>query len=775
MQLKPLLFLIFSILAGYYSQGQVRIPGVESNIEGFDPSVNQLNFLHSRFPQLNGKGITISIKEQKVDSGDIDFKGRFKSSSLASDFITTHASQMATLAAGAGNTSDFSKGAAWHAWISSSSFLNLMPDSDSYFQKGDISIQNHSYGTGIEPSYAEDAAAYDAQANRRRDLLHIFSAGNLGDQQNSSGKYKDLYFANISGSFKMSKNTLAVGAVDGNLNVAEKSSRGPAHDGRIKPELVAYGLDGSSGAAAITSGISAVLQQQFSDKFDSLPPSSLLRGILMNTAEDLLTQGPDYSSGYGNVQAADALSIIEKGNFILSGINGSDEKIFEIDIPAGLNQLRFMLSWIDPPATAEMEKALIHDLDLKVEDPSGNIFYPWILSHFPNTDSLLKPAFRGIDTLNNQEQVTIDNPFPGRYKIIVSSNAVGRFQDFAVNWFLRKDSLYWTFPVKEDKIERNKETILRWNQPLKTNGYLEILKSGNWESLDFIPAGSKFFVLNPVLETGIYQLRITSGNDQIVTDSFTVSEQPRMRVGYLCPDSTLLFWNLTHADNYKIKHLPGSYLTDLATVQDTIFITDPAPDYYSVAEIYAGMEGLRSLTINPALQGVGCYVSNFLADLINNEGKLTLQLSTGIGILKVKLQKLIGNTWISIDSSDVGSSLDFTWNDPAIFGGTNYYRVEIGLGNRKVYSRVESLFFFNSKEVILYPNPVPSGSPLRIATADTEELLIEFFDGIGRKLFTYGPVETIEQIPTAKLRSGIFFYRISRNGRKIGSGRLVVQ
>jgi hypothetical protein len=775
MQFKPLFFFFFSILAVYSLQGQVRLPVVESHIEGFDPSVNQLNVLHSSYPQLNGKKITISIKEQKLDSGDIDFKGRFKPSSLASDFITTHATQMATLAAGGGNSSDYSKGAAWNAWVSSSSFLNLMPDADDYFQSSEISIQNHSYGTGIEPYYGEDATAYDAQANRRRDLLHIFSAGNVRDQQNSSGKYQGLYFANISGSFKMSKNTLLVGAVDGSLNVAQRSSRGPAHDGRIKPELVAYGLDGSSGAAAITSGISAVLQQQFSDKYDSLPPSSLIRGILMNTAEDLLIPGPDFTSGFGNVQALNALSIINQGNFILSDLNNIEEKIFEVEVPADLKQLRCMLSWIDPPATAEIEKALIHDLNLKVENPSGNIFYPWVLSHFPNSDSLLSPAFRGIDTLNNQEQVTIDNPFSGRYKITVSSADAYRLQDFALNWYFDKDSLFWTFPVKGDKVERNKEVILRWSQPLKINSTLQILNSGIWENLGIIPTGSKMFGINANLKPGVYQLRINNGNDFLITDSFTISDLPVLRVGYLCPDSTLLYWNPSQANNYNIKHLPGNYLSDLAVVQDTIFISASGPDYYAVSQMYDGLEGLRSLTINPALQGIGCYVSNFLADLVNEEGRLTLQLATGIGISEVKLQKLIGNVWITIDSSEVNSSLGFRWNDPAIFRGTNYYRVEINLGTRNVYSRVESLFFFNSKDVILYPNPVPSGSPLRIATADTEELLVEFFDGIGRKVFTYGPVETIEQVPTAKLRSGIFFYRISRNGKRIGSGRLVVQ
>ncbi|RYE28790.1 MAG: T9SS type A sorting domain-containing protein, partial [Sphingobacteriales bacterium] len=316
---------------------------------------------------------------------------------------------------------------------------------------------------------------------------------------------------------------------------------------------------------------------------------------------------------------------------------------------------------------------------------------------------------------------------------------------------------------------------VRWNQPLKSNTTLDLLRSGNWETIDVVPPGSKNFAFNLSIVPGAYQFRIKSGDNYLLTDSFTISDPPRMGVGYLCPDSTMLFWNASPADNYQIKHLPGNYLSDLVTVQDTIFVTASSPGYFSVAEIYSGLEGLRSLTINPALQGTGCYIKNFLADLVDNEGKLTLQLATGTGISTIKLQKLTGNIWTTIDSSVVGNLLNFSWNDPAIFRGTNYYRVELTIGTRKVYSSVESLFFFNSDEVILYPNPIVSGSSLRIATADTEELLIELFDGIGRKIFSYGPVETIEQVPTEKLRSGVFFYRITRKGKMIGSGRLVVR
>jgi len=46
-------------------------------------------------------------------------------------------------------------------------------------------------------------------------------------------------------------------------NVLSPSSRGPAYDGRVKPELVAFAEDGSSGAAAIVSGISLVAQQTY--------------------------------------------------------------------------------------------------------------------------------------------------------------------------------------------------------------------------------------------------------------------------------------------------------------------------------------------------------------------------------------------------------------------------------------------------------------------------------------------------------------------------------
>ncbi|QKG51544.1 S8 family serine peptidase [Hymenobacter sp. BRD67] len=137
-----------------------------------------------------------------------------------------------------------------------------------------MSVQNHSYGTGIENYYGLEALGYDQQTRQLPTLLHVFSSGNSGTDASADGLYKGLVaVANLTGQFKMSKNSLAVGATDALGQVAALSSRGPAYDGRIKPELVAYGDAGSSDASALGSGAALLVQQAYRDsQGGTLPP-----------------------------------------------------------------------------------------------------------------------------------------------------------------------------------------------------------------------------------------------------------------------------------------------------------------------------------------------------------------------------------------------------------------------------------------------------------------------------------------------------------------------
>ena len=87
-------------------------PQQELQINSLDLSTNKINLLHSKFPALSGNGLTISLKENKPDTTDIDFTGRYISNPLASSIIDPHATIMATIAAGAGNSWYLGRGVA---------------------------------------------------------------------------------------------------------------------------------------------------------------------------------------------------------------------------------------------------------------------------------------------------------------------------------------------------------------------------------------------------------------------------------------------------------------------------------------------------------------------------------------------------------------------------------------------------------------------------------------------------------------------------------------
>ena len=109
-------------------------------------------------------------------------------------------------------------------------------------------------------------------------------------------------------------------------NVLSPSSRGPAYDGRIKPELVAFAEDGSSGAAAIVSGISLVLQQAYKELNGNFPSAALVRAILLNSADDVGPKGIDFVSGFGAVNAYKALLDVTNAHFFSGSIsNGTDD------------------------------------------------------------------------------------------------------------------------------------------------------------------------------------------------------------------------------------------------------------------------------------------------------------------------------------------------------------------------------------------------------------------------------------------------------------------
>ena len=185
----------------------------ESSVPGTHPAANKVNLLRDRHSTLSGEGIGVSIKDQRFDTTDIDLAGRWVLTGQESATVDTHANDMATMAAGGGNSTVGSQGVAWKSRIASSDFNQLFPDAYDYFDQYRLSVQNHSYGVGVENHYSLLSQAYDQQTIEHPALVHVFSAGNRGMATDSTGPYQSVAgYANLTGSFKTAKNVLTVGA-----------------------------------------------------------------------------------------------------------------------------------------------------------------------------------------------------------------------------------------------------------------------------------------------------------------------------------------------------------------------------------------------------------------------------------------------------------------------------------------------------------------------------------------------------------------------------------
>ena len=374
----------------------VRNPKEETIIDGFDVALNKLNLTHDRFKTINGRGTVVSVKENKPDSNDIDLKGRFVTTTTSSPNITSHATIMSTIIAGGGNSFMTGKGAAWGADITSSNFANLLPDTDADYTRYSIVVQNHSYGTAIENYYGADAAAYDASTIANPSLLHVFSAGNSGDNASTAGYYSGLAgFANLTGSFKMAKNIITVGAIESGYTIPLPSSRGPAYDGRVSPHLVAFAQDGTSGAAALVSGTALLLQQAYKEINGQMASSALIKSVLVNSAEDVGPKGIDFQSGYGNLNAYNAMQTIVNKKYFSGTVSDGEQRTHLLNLPANIHELKITICWNDRPANANSHRALVNDIDVGLtHTASRHSWQPWVLNSYPRTDSLSASATR---------------------------------------------------------------------------------------------------------------------------------------------------------------------------------------------------------------------------------------------------------------------------------------------------------------------------------------------------------------------------------------------
>ncbi|WP_421497924.1 S8 family serine peptidase [Flavobacterium columnare] len=487
---------------------------------------HKVNVLSSNLSELGygltGNGVKIGIWDGNVephkDATNRLFTREYESPS-------THGSHVFGTMAGAGIMDPLAKGMAPKATVYAWNF-NVQSNGLKVYEERLLSANNdgieltqNSYGTLLEKGYS--TTRYDA-SDRGDDEVMVKKNYLLTMYSNGNAQAANLADGGFYTSTKNSKNALHVGANDPNETMSDYSSFGPTADGRLVPQISGIGSDvysmsynnsyevmsGTSMATPGVTGTVALLYERYKNKFGQRPLGSLMKAIVCNTADELGNVGPDYKYGYGKINGLRAVQTIDENRFYTESITNGVDNQKVITVPAGTKQLKVMLCYSDLPGVPGINTVLVNDLDLKVLR-NGQIYLPWVL----NPIKANAPATKGIDDLNNIEQVTIDNPEPGDYTIVVNGKNIPlNSQEFSVAYDYIKPEFKLTYPIGNEKLIPGTKEFIRWDYVGEAKPFvLEYSNDGgnSYKQIAELPAEARTYLWTVPNEVGTnFKIRI---------------------------------------------------------------------------------------------------------------------------------------------------------------------------------------------------------------------------------------------------------------------------
>ncbi len=382
--------------------------------------------------------------------------------------------------------------------------------SEMFAESSNLLISNHSYGFpagwsyndtesrwefwGLPTStedykfgfYSSESQTVDSLAYNAPNYLMVFSAGNsrgengpaVGDpyfRLDSTGTMvsrgnrpsgissNDSYdcIPTLSGA----KNILTVGAVNGipvgysrkeDVVMSYFSSWGPTDDGRIKPDIVADGVNvlspvntsntsyasfnGTSMSSPNAAGSLFLLQEYYSKlKAGAFLRSATIKGLAIHTANEAGSfPGPDYQFGWGLLNVEKAAAIITaavpsnnaatSAHLLYENVLNNGQTFTTTIVASGKQPLSATICWTDPKGSVDLlntlnsrVKNLVNDLDIRITTGSGaslRTYLPWTL----DVNSPSAAAVPGDNITDNVEKIElIDSTIPGQtYTITVN-------------------------------------------------------------------------------------------------------------------------------------------------------------------------------------------------------------------------------------------------------------------------------------------------------------------------------------------------------------------
>ena len=561
-------------------------------------TLHRVNILNDGVRNLKGDGINIGIWDGGAISPHLDFSPAGRLTQVEASAVSDHSTHCSGTILGRGLRNPLAKGMAPNAKLYSYNFSgNIQSEMAAGIPLYNLAVSSHSYGStqtcgvnGAGVTYSNASRETDINLNNFPYHLHCHSAGN--SQSACAGGW-----STITASGKSAKNNILVANITSTEGISGSSSFGPVQDGRVKPEISAMGTnvfstvsaplnyDIYSGTSMATPGVSgtvALLVQRYKQlNGGTLPPSTLIKNVILNTANDLGNAGPDYRFGYGRINALQAVRILEPSvRYVLNNVTTGTTNDLALSVPAGAARLRVMLTWNDPAGTANANPALVNNLDLSVINGATTTL-PWIL----DKDNPANPATRAVDNVSNIEQVTIDNPAAGSYTMRVNGLAVptGANQPYALTWSVEMPYIEVIYPNGAESFNPFSNEVITWdNAGITGNQTIEYsLDNGStWTILSTtVPPATKRFTFSiPGANTSTALVRISGGSITDVSDAtfkiLGTATGFAVATGAGCSSGEVSFtWNAvtnaTHYDIYQLDAVTGQFIILSANVIGT--------------------------------------------------------------------------------------------------------------------------------------------------------------------------------------------------------------
>ncbi|MBI1317053.1 S8 family serine peptidase [bacterium] len=558
-------------------------PGEPENFNA--RSSHRINSVQPRIELgYNGSGVVVGHGDDGAIGPHIDYQGRMLADKSGPS-SGTHGDHVAGTILGGGNLDPRGAGMAPGADLVYYTYPDNLNDVDLDFTQYGVRITNSSYSNGCNAGYTSFSAQVDGDVFLNPGLQHVFSAGNNGTQ--NCGYGAGNVWGNITGGHKVGKNTITVANLNANDGINSSSSRGPAADGRIKPDVAAVGTNvystvppndydsftGTSMACPGTAGTLAVLYQAYRETHAGAdPPSALLKGYLLNTADDLGNSGPDFIHGYGRINARAALEDLEANRFLTQAVDQGQSRNFVLNVPPGTSRVRMMLIWTDPAASPVAQRDLVNNLDFSV-NAGGTVHLPWVLDPTSNPVNLASPAVQAVDSLNNIEQITIDNPVATLNLSVVGTAVPQGPQEFYIVYRFEGNEPRWESLVEGMSLVPGQSEILRWWSPTTATGTISLDYSTDqgqsWTSIvQNMPSATRWFTWTPPSSLfGSCRVRLTQGGLSVQTPDLPLLSVPQgFSVNSACSDTIEVQWlGVPGATAYDLFVLGNRYMDSVGT------------------------------------------------------------------------------------------------------------------------------------------------------------------------------------------------------------------